>query len=79
MYNKYKQSFKGPLENVGKVIRLDFSDRDFINLFKEMYPYMWEDLNKKYDFWHYKNNDLIRKGKKSRYNFRNPTNFVLDC
>ena len=47
MYNKYKQSFKGPLENVGKVIRLDFSDRDFINLFKEMYPYMWEDLNKK--------------------------------
>ena len=47
MYNKYKKSFKCPLENVGKVIGLNFTDRDFINLFKEMYPHMWEDLNKK--------------------------------
>lgn len=79
MYIKYKKSFKRPLDNVGKIIGLNFSDREFIDLFKEMYPHMWEDLNKKYNFWHYKNDDLIQKGKKSRYNFRKPTNFVLDC
>lgn len=79
MYIKYKKGFKKPLDNVGKVIGTNFSDRDFINLFKEMYPHMWEDLNKQYDYWHKKNQYIINKGKKSRYNFRKPTNFILDC
>ena len=50
-----------------------FSDDDIVNTFKELYPHMWDDLNKQYNFWHNKNMVLIKYVKKSRYNF------ILDC
>lgn len=57
----------------------EFSDSYFVETFKRLYPDLWEDLNKQYKYWHDKNDVLIKYGKKSRYNFRKPYNFILDC
>lgn len=79
MYMNYKKRFKKPIASIVPIIPTDFSDNFFIETFKRLYPYMWDDLEKQYTYWHEKNNFLINHGKKSRYNFRKPYNFILDC
>ncbi|OCA96495.1 toll/interleukin-1 receptor domain-containing protein [Clostridium beijerinckii] len=79
IYIKYKQQFKRPIQNVANLMHRGFSDDDFIRKFKEIYPDLWLDLNSQYEYWHKKNEYIISKGKKSRYNFRKPYNFILDC
>ena len=78
-YIDYKKKFKKPIQQVLRLMPYTFSDDDIVNTFKELYPHMWDDLNKQYNFWHNKNMVLIKYGKKSRYNFRKPYNFILDC
>lgn len=79
MYIDYKQQFKKPIHIVASFMPQEFSDDDFIATFKRLYPYMWSDLEKQYLYWHGKNEYLTKHGKKSRYNFRKPYNFILDC
>lgn len=79
MYIDYKQQFKKPIHIVASLMPQEFSDDDFIATFKRLYPYMWSDLERQYLYWHGKNEYLIKHGKKSRYNFRKPYNFILDC
>lgn len=79
IYIDYKKKFKKPIQQVLKLMPYTFSDDDIVNTFKELYPHLWDDLNKQYNFWHNKNMVLLNYGKKSRYNFRKPYNFILDC
>lgn len=79
MYIDYKKRFKKPIQNIAKLMPQEFSDTYFVETFKRLYPDLWEDLNKQYKYWHDKNAALIKYGKKSRYNFRKPYNFILDC
>lgn len=79
MYVDYKKRFKKPIQNIAKLMPQEFSDSYFVETFKRLYPDLWEDLNKQYKYWHDKNDVLIKYGKKSRYNFRKPYNFILDC
>ena len=79
MYINYKKRFKKPINFIAQLMPLDFSDSFFVSTFKRLYPNMWEDLQKQYQYWHTKNDVLIKYGKKSRYNFRKPYNFILDC
>lgn len=79
MYTDYKKQFKKPIQTIAELMPLDFSDDEFVEMFKRLYPHMWEDLEKQYEFWHGRNEYLIKLGKKSRYNFRKPYNFILDC
>ena len=78
-YSDYKKRFKKPLQTIASLMPLEFSDDDFIDTFRRLYPHMWHDLNNQYQYWHTKNENLIKHGKKSRYNFRKPENFILDC
>lgn len=78
-YVDYKKKFKKPIQNVARLMPQEFSDSYFVETFKRLYPNLWEDLNKQYKYWHDKNDVLLKYGKKSRYNFRKPYNFILDC
>lgn len=79
MYINYKKKFKKPIVNVAMLVNRGFTDDDFVTLFKELYPHLWSDLNNQYKYWHDKNEYIIKHGKKSRYNFRKPYNFIMDC
>lgn len=79
MYADYKKRFKKPIRQVGILMPANFTDEYFVKTFERLYPNLWDDLNKQYIYWHKKNETLIRYGKKSRYNFRKPYNFILDC
>ena len=79
LYTDYKKQFKKPIHAIAALMPLEFSDDDFVATFKRLYPHMWKDLEKQYTYWHERNEYLIKHGKKSRYNFRKPYNFILDC
>lgn len=78
-YVDYKKKFKKPIHNIARLMPQEFSDSYFVETFKRLYPNLWEDLNKQYKYWHDKNDVLLKYEKKSRYNFRKPYNFILDC
>lgn len=52
IYIDYKKKFKKPIQQVLMLMLQTFSDGDIVNIFKELYPHMWDDLNKQYNFWH---------------------------
>lgn len=79
MYIDYKKKFKKPIQQIAVLMPENFTDEYFVNTFVRLYPDLWDDLEKQYQYWHNKNNILIKYGKKSRYNFRKPYNFILDC
>lgn len=79
MYVDYKKQYKKPIRVIAELMPSDFSDAEFVETFRRLYPHMWEDLENQYTFWHGRNEYLIKLGKKSRYNFRKPYNFILDC
>lgn len=79
MYMDYKKHFKKPIQAIASLMPLEFSDDDFVSTFRRLYPHLWNDLEKQYAYWHKRNEYLIKRGKKSRYNFRKPYNFILDC
>lgn len=78
-YQKYKKRFKKPIMDMMPLFDKNFTDDEFVAKFEELYPHLWDDLCKQYKYWHNKNEYIIRLGKKSRYNFRKPYNFILDC
>lgn len=63
MYITYQKKFKKTIENVELLIEGGFTDEDFIEKFKELYQNLWDDLNKKYTYWHEKNEYMISKEK----------------
>lgn len=79
IYTDYQKQFKKPINTIASLMPLEFSDDDFVAAFRRLYPHMWNDLEKQYAYWCEKNDYLIKHGKKSRYNFRKPYNFILDC
>ena len=78
-YQKYKKKFKKPIYNMIPLFDNSVTDNEFVLKFKGLYPYLWEDLCKQYMYWREKNEYIIKLGKKSRYNFIKPYNFILDC
>jgi hypothetical protein len=56
---------------------IGFSDSDYVDIFKKLYEYLWIDIEREYSYWQKKNNKIIQIGKKSRYNFPKPENFIL--
>ena len=63
MYVDYKKQFKKPIQQVAELMPEDFTDEYFVNTFARLYPDLWDDLEKQYQYWHNKNNTLIKYGK----------------
>ncbi|MFD1631106.1 TIR domain-containing protein [Pseudopedobacter beijingensis] len=62
---------------MGKLMPMGFNDDTFLKCFKELYEYLWIEIESEYAFWKKKNEKLIIVGKKSRYNFPKPEKFIL--
>ena len=78
MYTNFRKKFKNPFDFTGKVMPLNFSDETYLTCFCKLYPHLWDEIEKEYAFWKNKNSKIIQLGKKSRYNFPKPRNFVLN-
>lgn len=73
---EFSKTFKKSLDNISQIMPIGFSDNEYIDTFKKVYPHLVQRVNKEYSFWKKKNDVLIRLKKKSRYNFPNVENFI---
>lgn len=77
LFTNFSKKFKKPFDLVGKLMPMDFNDDMFLKFFKDLYEYLWIEIETEYTFWKKKNEKLITVGKKSRYNFPKPEKFIL--
>ena len=70
-YQKYKKRFRKPIIDMIPLFDKNFRDDEFVEKFKELYPHMWDDLNKQYLYWHGRNEYIIKLGKKVDIIFEN--------
>ena len=75
--SKFVSSLMLPFRQVANLMRPDFTDDDYVRAFRMCYPHLWQDIEIKY--LKYKGDDerLIRRGKKRRYKFPKPRNFII--
>lgn len=48
MYVDYKKQYKKPIRVIAELMPSDFSDAEFVETFRRLYPHMWEDLENVY-------------------------------
>ena len=75
----YRKSLKKPLRTVASLMESGFTDDEFLSTFIRLYPHLWDDIKMQYIYWHIQNSTLQKYGKKSRYHFPKPTDFIMNC
>ena len=71
-----RKKFKRPLLLVAQTMLPGFTDDDFCEAFENLQPYLWRELQDKYES--YRGLDAIRKAKgRELRNFPLPKNFIL--
>ncbi len=81
IYTKHLIGFVGtmkePFRVVAGLMMPGFTDEEYVNTFKECYPHLWQDISIKYIAYQKADERLVKRGKKRRYKFPKPDNFVL--
>ena len=75
--NNYCSSLKIPFRVVSSLMLPDFTDDDFVSIFQQCYPHIWQDIEIKYKTYKKADERLVKKGKKRRYKFPQVRNFIL--
>ena len=77
-YQEYKKQFKKPIRQIAELMPRDFTDDDFINKFKYVYPHLWNDIEWKY-LQYNKYSKFLRKNKRRvRYEFKTPYELIKE-
>ena len=67
------------LEHISRVLREDYEDRDIVSALKLYYPYEWESVEVKYDYYTIKDKYIKKKKGKYRYEMKKPEELLLEC
>lgn len=74
---KLQKSFTRPLNLISEALPAEYDKYVLLKLFKELYPLMWDSLNKRYEQYGSKDKPLIKVGKKKRYYHEKPDAFFF--
>lgn len=74
---EYVKDLKPSFKEVAALMMPGFADDDYVQTFRECYPNLWSDINIKHITYQKKNERLVKRGKKRRYKFPKPSNFIL--
>lgn len=81
LYNKhiieYVRTLKEPFKEVANLMKIGFTEEEFVETFKECYLHLWQDISDKHRAYQKADERLVKQGKKRRYKFPKPFNFVL--
>ena len=67
------------LEHISRVLREDYEDRDIVSALKLYYPYEWESVEVKYDYYTIKDKHIKKKKGKYRYEMKKPEDLLHEC
>jgi len=74
---RLQKSFTRPLSLISEALPAEYNKYLLLNLFKELFPLMWDDLNKRYEQYESKDRFLTKVGKKKRYYHDKPDVFFF--
>ena len=74
---EYVKDLKQPFKEVAALMMPGFTDDDYVQTFRECYPHLWNDISIKHTTYQKEDERLVKRGKKRRYKFPKPTNFIL--
>lgn len=73
----YVRTLKEPFQEVANLMKVGFTDEEFVQTFCECYPHLWKDITDKHTAYQKADERLVKRGKKRRYKFPKPSNFIL--
>lgn len=74
----FNKSIKKPLDTIKSVLPCKYSYEDILSLFKELYPYEWDIIEKRYQYYLSKDNHLQSVKKKRRYKPTKPNLYLKE-
>lgn len=74
---RLQKSFTRPLNLISEALPAEYDKHLLLKLFKELFPLMWDSLNKRYEQYESKDKFLTKVGKKKRYYHDNPDVFFF--
>lgn len=74
---KLQKSFTRPLSLISKALPAEYDKYLLLEIFKELYPIMWDKLNNRYKQYESKDKFLAKCGKKKRYYHDKPDVFFF--
>ena len=74
---EFVRTLKEPFKEVASLMKMGFTDEEFVETFKECYPHLWQDISDKHRTYQKADDRLVKRGRKRRYKFPKPFNFVL--
>lgn len=74
---KLKKSFTRPLNLISEALPAEYDKHLLLELFKKLFPLIWDRLNKRYEQYEGKDNFLTKVGKKKRYYHDKPDVFFF--
>lgn len=75
---RLKKSFTRPLNLISEALPVEYDKYLLLRLFKELFPLMWDNLNKRYEQYESKDKFLTKFGKKKRYYHDKPDVFFFN-
>ena len=75
---KFNKSLKQPLNQISKVLPYNYSCKDILALFEELYPYEWDMIKQRYKHYAEKDKFLVGVHKKKRYKPIPPKKYLLN-
>ena len=73
----YCSTLKISFKETASLMLQGFSDDDYVSMFRHCYPHIWQDIEIKYRKYKKYDERLTKRGKKRRYKFPKPHNFIL--
>lgn len=75
---RLKKSFTRPLKLISEALPFEYDKYVLLKFFKELFPLMWNDLNKRYEQYESKDSFLTKVGKRKRYYHDRPDVFLFN-
>lgn len=75
---RFKRQLKKPIKNTLATMSEGFSFNEFAGEFKNLYSYLWDDICSKYKSYNFKDDELVKRGFRRRYNFPKPKTFLYE-
>lgn len=74
-----KKMWNEQLKHIANVLEKNYEDTDIVDALKHYYPYEWESVEIKYEYYQTKDKFIKKKYGKARYRMNAPTEILFEC
>ena len=77
--NDIKKMWNEQLKHIANVLDKNYEDTDIVDALKHYYPYEWESVEIRYEYYQTKDKFIKKRNGKARYRMNAPTEILFEC